>query len=122
MMTTGDKALILHNPRCSKSRSALKLLQENGIPYEEIRYLDNPPSENFLSTLLDLLGVEPEAIVRKNEQVYKELGLKDKTLSREEWIKILHEYPRLIERPIVVYKGRAVVGRPPEKVLELIND
>ena len=121
MISTDDKALILHNPRCSKSRGALKLLQENGIPYEEIRYLDNPPSESFLSELLDLLGVEPEAIVRKNEQAYKDLGLKDKTLTREEWIKVLHEHPRLIERPIVIYKGRAVVARPPEKVLELIN-
>ena len=121
MIAADDKALILHNPRCSKSRGALKLLQERGIPYEEIRYLDNPPSEAFLDELLKLLKMEPEEIVRKNEKEYKALGLKEKSLTREAWLKILHDHPRLIQRPIVVYKGRAVIARPPEKVLELID-
>ncbi len=121
MIAAEGRAIILHNPHCSKSRGALKHLQEHAIPYEEIRYLDNPPGEVFLDELLDLLGLAPEEIVRKNEKAYRELGLKEKALSRSEWLNVLHEHPCLIERPIVIYKGRAVVARPPEKVLDLID-
>lgn len=120
-MPQDEKALILHNPRCSKSRAALALLQEKGIPVEEIRYLETPPSEDFLDELLNRLDLAPDAIVRKKEKEYKQLGLQDKQLTRDQWLKILHQHPRLIERPIVIYKGRAVVARPPEKVLELLD-
>ncbi len=115
-----DKAIIWHNPRCSKSRGALKILQEKGIPVEERRYLDNPPSAEELESVLNLLGMAPEAIVRTKEVEYKALGLKDKALTWEQWLQILHEHPRLIERPIVIYKGRVVLARPPEKVLEVL--
>ena len=116
-----DKAIIWHNPRCSKSRGALQLLQEAGVEIEERRYLDNPPSAEELDEVLNLLGMTPEQIVRTKEALYKELGLKDKQLSRQQWLELLSQHPKLIERPIVIYKGRAVVARPPEKVLELLK-
>ena len=116
-----DKAIIWHNPRCSKSRGALQLLQEKGIEVEERRYLENPPTVEELDQALHLLGLEPEQIVRKGETLYRELGLKDRSLSRDEWLQVLSEHPRLIERPIVFYRGRAVVARPPERVLEILS-
>ncbi len=115
-----SKAIIWHNPRCSKSRGALKLLQERGIEVEERHYLDDPPTPEELDAALKQLGLAPEQIVRTGEALYRELGLKDRQLSRDEWLQLLSENPRLIERPIVFYKGRAVVGRPPERVLELL--
>ena len=115
-----SKAIIWHNPRCSKSRGALQLLRERGIEVEERRYLDNPPTPAELDEALRLLGLEPQQIVRTGEALYRELGLKERTLSRDEWLQLLSEHPRLIERPIVFYNGRAVIGRPPEKVLELL--
>lgn len=115
-----DKAIIWHNLRCSKSRGALKILQEKGIPLEERRYLEQPPTVEELDEVLRLLGMVPEDIVRTKEAEYKALGLKDKSLTREQWLQILHEHPRLIERPIVIYKGKAVLARPPEKVLEIL--
>jgi len=116
-----DKAIIWHNPRCSKSRGALKLLQEAGVEIEERRYLDNPPTPDELDAVLKLLGLEPEQIVRTKEALYKELGLKDKLLSREQWLELLSQHPKLIERPIVIYRNRAVVARPPEKAQELLQ-
>jgi arsenate reductase len=118
---TEKKAIIWHNPRCSKSRGALQILQEQGIPVEERRYLDNPPSTQDLNEVLKLLNVAPSAIVRTKEAEYKELGLQDKDLSHDEWLAVLNEHPHLIERPIVIYKGRAIVARPPEKVLEILD-
>lgn len=116
-----DTVIIWHNPRCSKSRGALRLLQERGIEIEQRRYLDNPPTADELDAVLKRLGLSPQEIVRTGEALYKALGLKDKTLSREQWLQTLSEHPRLIERPIVIYRDRAVVGRPPEKVLELFD-
>ncbi|WP_294947616.1 arsenate reductase (glutaredoxin) [Sulfurivirga sp.] len=115
-----SKAIIWHNPRCSKSRGALKLLRERGIEVEERRYLDDPPTPEELDAALKQLALAPEQIVRTGEALYRELGLKDRPLSRDEWLQVLSENPRLIERPIVFYNGRAVIGRPPERVLELL--
>lgn len=111
---------IYHNPRCSKSRETLKLIQDAGIEPEVINYLDSPPSTHELGQILEKLGIEPRDLMRKGESVYKELGLASRELSRQEAIQLLHEYPKLIERPIVVRGDRAVLGRPPENVLELL--
>lgn len=112
---------IYHNPRCSKSRQALTLLEEAGIKPHVVRYLDTPPGEAELDRLLHQLGMAPDALMRTGEDRYEELGLEGKKLSRAEGLKLLAENPILIERPIVVVGDRAVVARPPERVHELIE-
>jgi len=106
---------VLHNNRCTKSRNALKLLDEAKIDYEIVSYLDGELSEKELRDILNKLGMKPETIVRKSESIFKE-NFKGKTLSDAEWIKAMLEYPKLIERPIVYDDTRAVVGRPTENV------
>ncbi|WKK73731.2 arsenate reductase (glutaredoxin) [Marivirga salinae] len=108
-----------HNPRCGKSREALKLLQEKGIESEIIEYLKNIPTHAELEDVLQKLDMKAEDLLRKNEKVFKEL-YKGKDLSDSEWIEAMIAEPKLIERPIFVNGDKAVVGRPPEKVLELI--
>lgn len=110
---------IYHNPRCGKSRQTLKIIEEHQIQPEIIRYLENPPSEEELREILKMLGIKAEALVRKNEKIYKE-KFKGREWSEEEWIKILSAHPILIERPIVIKGDKAVLGRPPENVLDLI--
>ncbi len=110
---------ILHNPRCSKSRAALDFLKESGLNVKEIRYLENPLDKEQLRELLKKLNISAYDLVRKNEEVYKD-EFKDKDLSDEEWIDAMVKYPKLIERPIVINGNRAVVGRPLEKVEEII--
>lgn len=112
---------IYHNPRCSKSRQTLKLIEDAGVEVEVIRYLESPPSPSELSGLLKKLGMEPIELMRKGEAIYKEMGLAKKELSKKEAIQLLHDHPKLIERPIVVKGDQAVIGRPPENVLELIS-
>ena len=111
---------IYHNPRCSKSRQTLQLIRDAGVEPEVVEYLQNPPSQKELDNLLKLLGLEPHELMRKGEAVYKELGLGKKDLSRKEAIKVMVENPKLIERPIVVKDNRAILGRPPENVNELL--
>jgi len=111
---------IYHNPRCSKSRQTLKLIEEAGIEPEIVLYLDSPPSTRELSGLLKKLRMEPKELMRKGEAVYKELGLAKKELTKKEAIQLLYDHPKLIERPIVVNGEQAVLGRPPENVLELL--
>lgn len=111
---------IYHNPRCSKSRQALQLLEEAGVRHDVVKYLDAPLDAPSLDALLTKLGLEPRDVMRTGEDVYKELGLKDRPLSREEGIQVLVEHPILLERPIVVKGDRAVVARPPERVKELL--
>lgn len=111
---------ILHNPRCSKSRQALALLTDKGIQPEVIEYLKTPPSVAQLDDICTKLAVEPEAIVRKKEDLFKSLGLAGQDLTRQQWLQTLHEHPKLIERPIVIHGGQARIGRPPENVLELV--
>ncbi len=110
---------IYHNPRCAKSRAGLKLLQEAGKEVEIIEYLKNPPTEKELKEILKMLGMKPRELIRKNEAVFKE-QFKGKNLTDDEWIRIMVENPRLIERPIVVAGGKAVLGRPTEKINELL--
>lgn len=110
---------IYHNPRCSKSRSALQLLEEKGVEVEVVKYLENTPTKAELKELLRKLDMKAEQIVRKGEADYKE-NFKGKTLSDDEWITAFIEYPKLIERPIFIKGDKAVVGRPPENVLDLL--
>ncbi|TIC83455.1 arsenate reductase (glutaredoxin) [Crenobacter intestini] len=109
-----------HNPRCSKSREALQLLQDAGAEVEVIDYQKTPPSPEEITRLLGLLGLEPRALMRKHEEEYKELYLDDITLEDRHLIAAMHDNPRLIERPIAVGTDKAVIGRPPERVLELL--
>ena len=111
---------IYHNPRCSKSRQTLQLLKDNNIEPEVVKYLETPPTKEELEKILDLLGMEPRELMRRREKEYKELGLDDPDLSRDQLIQAMAEHPRLIERPIVIKGGKAALGRPPEKVLELL--
>jgi arsenate reductase len=118
-MTTAEQLVIYHNPRCAKSRAALSLLLERGTRPEVIEHLDTPPTKETLRALVKRLGMRPEQLVRKGEDVYKN-ALAGKVLSDEQWLDAMVEHPILIERPIVVSANRAVIGRPPEKVLELL--
>ncbi|AXK38813.1 arsenate reductase (glutaredoxin) [Crenobacter cavernae] len=112
---------IYHNPRCSKSRETLALLQEKGIEPAVIEYLATPPDAATLSALLGQLGLSPRDFIRKKEAEYEVLGLDDPALSDEQLIAAMVAHPRLIERPIVVANGRAALGRPPEAVLALFR-
>lgn len=109
---------IFHNNRCSKSRCAMSILEEKGIEPEVRYYLDNAPSIEELRDLLKKLGMKAEALVRKNETIFKE-NFKGKTFSEDEWIEILSENPKLIQRPIIIKGDKAVVGRPPENIEQL---
>ena len=111
---------IYHNPRCSKSRQALKVLEEKGVEPEIIKYLDTPPDHATLARILEMLGLEPRELMRKKEKEYKERGLNDPLLTREQLIDAMVAHPRLIERPIVIKDGKAALGRPPESVLEIL--
>jgi len=112
---------IYHNPRCSKSRAALELLRGRGIEPRVIAYLDAPPSAEELTDLLRMLALPARALLRTGEEEYATLGLEDPSLPDEALIVAMTLHPRLMERPIFVHRGRAVVGRPPERVLELID-
>lgn len=111
---------IYHNPRCSKSRQTLALLEERGIAPEIVLYLETPPSEARIEELLDLLGVPARALMRKREAAYRELGLGDPALTRTDLVAAMAAHPILIERPVVVSGTRAAIGRPPENVLEIL--
>lgn len=110
---------IYHNPRCTKSRETLALLQENGINPEVIEYLKDIPSVAELKVLIGYLGITPIELVRTKELIWKE-QFKGKELSEEAIIQAMVDYPKLIERPIVVKQKKAVLGRPPQNILELI--
>ena len=110
---------IYHNPRCSKSRLTLALLQENGVEPEVVLYLENIPTANELNDLLSKLAITPMQLIRKGEKDWKE-NYKGKELSDAQIIEAMIAHPKLIERPIVVKDNKAVLGRPPENALELI--
>lgn len=110
---------IYHNVRCSKSREACSIIADKGIKAEVVEYLKTPPTQKEIKDLLGLLKLKAEEIVRKGEEIYK-TKYKGKTFTEAQWIKILAENPVLIERPIIVNGKKAVIGRPPEKVLEII--
>lgn len=114
-----SRVSIYHNPRCSKSRQALALLEQQGDELDVIKYIDTPPDSATLSALLQQLGLSARELMRKSEDVYKELQLDDPDLSEAELVQAMVDYPRLIERPIVIRDGKAIIARPPERVLEL---
>lgn len=114
------RTVIYHNPRCSKSRQTLELLNSNGIEPEVVEYLDTPPDAATLRTILDMLDLQPRELMRRDEAEYKALGLDDDSLSADQLIAAMIEHPRLIQRPIVVRDGRAAIGRPPEQVLGIL--
>ena len=111
---------LYHNPRCSKSRQTLALLEARGIKPKVVEYLKHPPSAAELKSILKKLGIEPRELMRQSEQLYSELGLKDRALSDDDLIRLMVANPILIERPIVVSGARAAMGRPPEQVLEIL--
>ena len=111
---------IYHNPRCRKSRQTLALIQENGITPEIIEYLNLPISTSELASLLEMLNIKPIQLVRKSEQIWKK-NFKGKDLSDDELMRAMVQYPKLIERPIVVEKWKAIIGRPPDNVLILFH-
>ncbi len=118
-----SKLRIYHNPRCSKSRDTLKMIEEAKAGVEIVHYLENTPSASELDSLLKMLGLEPEQIVREGEDRYEELGLESKPpRTRADWIRVLVENPILIERPIVTDGKKAVLGRPPENVKALLKN
>lgn len=111
---------IYHNPRCSKSRQTLALIEESGNQPQVIEYLKSPPTAEELDSILKKLNREPQELMRKGEKIYRELNLAEQEMSREEAIAVMVEHPKLIERPIVIKGRKAVLGRPPENVNELL--
>ncbi|GAA5027913.1 arsenate reductase (glutaredoxin) [Marivirga lumbricoides] len=110
---------ILHNPRCAKSREALKILVDKEVNVDIVEYLKNVPTKAEMKEIIAKLGIKAEDLIRKNEAVYKE-NYKGKELSESEWVDAMISEPKLIERPIVIEGDKAIIGRPPEKVLSLL--
>lgn len=111
---------IYHNPRCSKSRKTLEIIEDQGHKPEIVKYLETPPTVSEIINVLTLLGMKPRDLMRKNEAEYKENRLGDDSLSDEQLIEMMHKFPKVIERPIVISNGKAAIGRPPESVLDII--
>ena len=112
---------IYHNPRCSKSRQALALLKDRGAEIETVSYLQDPPDNATLSALLKELGMSARELMRKNEDIYRELKLDNPELSEAQLVQAMVDYPKLIERPIVQANGKTIVARPPERIEELFQ-
>ena len=117
---SGGNFTIYHNPKCSKSRATLALLQERGVNPRIVPYLQTPPSAGELKAIVAWLGIRPEQLVRRSEDVYRS-KYAGRALTDDEWIEAMVKDPILIERPIVVRGGRAAIGRPPENVLPLLE-
>lgn len=111
---------IYHNPRCTKSRDTLNILRDNGIEPQIIEYLKAPPSVEDIKHILELLHIAPRALMRSKEQTYSDLALDNADLSDEQLINAMADNPILIERPIVIHNGKAVISRPAETVLEIL--
>lgn len=111
---------IYHNPRCSKSRATLELLNDKGLDIKIVKYLDTPPDRKTLEDILEMLGIEPRDLMRKGEQEYKDNNLADESLKRGDLIAAMLKFPRLIERPIVIKDGKAAIGRPIENVINIL--
>lgn len=111
---------IYHNPRCTKSRATLKLLEGRRLNPRVIEYLETPPSESELRKLIDMLGMAPRALLRTKEAEYKQLKLDNPALSDAQILRAMATHPKLIERPIVVHNNKAALGRPPEQVLRIL--
>ncbi|NYT52388.1 MAG: arsenate reductase (glutaredoxin) [Candidatus Vesicomyosocius endoextente] len=112
--------IIYHNPKCSKSRTTLAILEQKNVNFKIIKYLENPPSRNELKQLLIDLNLEARSLIRKGELEYKENGLDDKELTEDQLISAMVKTPKLIERPIVRTSKGVVIGRPPENILSIL--
>jgi arsenate reductase (glutaredoxin) len=110
---------IYHNPRCGKSRQTLKIIREKGVEPQIVEYLVNPPTEDELRAVLKMLNMKPYDLIRRGEAIFKE-NFKGRDLRDDEWIKVMVENPKLIERPIVIDGDKAILGRPPENVIQLL--
>ena len=115
-----DEVRIFYNPKCSKCRLTMDILNEKGVNTAVVEYLSSPPSHVELTDVLSILGLEPRDLMRKHEAPYKENNLDDPDLTREQLIQAMIEHPVLIERPIVINGNKAAIGRPPEKILEIL--
>ncbi len=115
-----QKVFLYHNPKCSKSRQTLSLLEQMGIEPTVIRYLETPPTKTQLKTILTKLSLPPRELIRKGEKEYETYGFADESLSDDQLITMMIKHPKVIERPIVVANGKAKVGRPPESVLDIL--
>jgi arsenate reductase len=112
---------IFHNPSCSKSRGALEILNRHGVDADVVKYIDNPPDRATLERIVDTISDEPGALVRTGDKRFKDLGLRaDDYVSRDAVIALLLEHPELMERPVVFVADKAVIARPPERVLDLL--
>ncbi len=111
---------IWHNPRCTKSRLSLQLLEEKGLKPTVIHYLETPPSEQEIRDALSKLGITARELIRTGEGCYKELNLSAPSVSNDDLIHAMHQNPILIERPVVIYNDKAAIGRPPENILEIL--
>lgn len=115
-----EKVRIFFNPKCTKCRLTMDILNDKGLDTTVVEYLNTPPSSAELTEVLNLLGIEPRDLMRKHEKPYKENNLDNADLSREQLIQAMVEHPILIERPIVINGKKATIGRPPEKVLDIL--
>ncbi|MBA3026241.1 MAG: arsenate reductase (glutaredoxin) [Sulfurimonas sp.] len=115
-----QEVTIWHNPKCSKSREAMEIAAQNGCKVDVIKYLEESPDENQIRTVLKMLDMKPRELMRTKEDLYKELNLKDES-SDDALIKVMFEHPKLIERPIIIKEGRAIIGRPTDKIAQFLN-
>lgn len=112
--------VIFHNPKCSKSRATLAILEQQGVDFEVIRYLENPPSKNQLKSIIAELGISAKELMRKGEDEFRLQNLQDPNLSEDALIEAMVKTPKLIERPIVRGKKGTIIGRPPENVIAIL--
>lgn len=115
-----DTVRIFYNPKCSKCRLTMDILNDKGVNTAVVEYLKTPPDATELTEILELLGIEPRELMRKHEAPYKDNNLDDPELTREQLIQAMVDNPILIERPVVIKDNKAVIGRPPEKILEIL--
>lgn len=115
-----DEITIYINPKCTKCRLSLELLEENNVKANVIEYLDTPPDKQQLNNILDLLGLEPRELMRTFEAPYEALNLANESLTKDELIQAMIENPILIERPIIINGNKATIGRPPERILDIL--
>lgn len=119
-MSQNPEIKIFHNPRCSKSRQTLSLLEEKGLTPSVIKYLEQPPTAAELSSILQMLSMEPRQLMRAGEAEYKDAGMDNTELTNDELIELMVANPKVIERPIVISNGKAKIGRPPESVFDIL--
>ena len=115
-----SQTTIYHNPRCSKSRAAMELLTEKGLELDVVKYLDTPPNKEAITNLLEMLGLEPRELMRKGESEYKDNNLDNDALTRDDLIEAMVNFPKLMERPIVVKNGKAAIGRPIQNIIDIL--